>query len=40
MICYYIRIWAFVTGCGDCPDFVEGNLDKSFDEMFEYVKQH
>ena len=40
MICYYIRIWAFVTGCGDCPNFVKGDLDKSFDEMFEYVKQH
>ncbi len=40
VICYYIRIWAFVTDNADCPDFVENDLDKSFNSMFEYVKQH
>lgn len=40
IICYYIRIWAFATNCKDCPNFVEGDLDKSFNEMFEYVKLH
>lgn len=40
IICYYIRIWAFVTGSEDCPDFIEGDLEKSFDEMFDYAKQH
>ena len=40
IICYYIRIWAFATDSKDCPDFVEGNLDKSFNEMFEYAKHH
>lgn len=40
IICYYIRIWAFVTGCDDCPDFIEGDLDRSFIEMFKYVKQY
>lgn len=40
IICYYIRIWAFVTDCVDCPDFIEGDLEKSFNEMFEYAKQH
>lgn len=40
VICYYIRIWAFATANADCPDFVENDLDKSFNDMFEYVKQH
>ena len=40
IVCYYIRIWAFVTDCMDCPDFIEGDLEKSFNEMFEYAKQH
>lgn len=40
IVCYYIRIWAFVTDCVDCPDFIEGDLEKSFNELFEYAKQH
>lgn len=40
IVCYYIRIWVFVTDCVDCPDFIEGDLEKSFNEMFEYAKQH
>lgn len=40
VICYYIRIWAFATDNADCPDFIENDLDKSFNDMFEYVKQH
>ncbi|TGX79082.1 hypothetical protein E5360_12920 [Muribaculum intestinale] len=39
VICYYIRIWAFVTDNTDCPDFVENDLDQSFNAMFEYVKR-
>jgi hypothetical protein len=40
IICSYIRIWAFVTDCVDCPDFIEGDLEESFNKMFEYAKQH
>lgn len=40
VICYYIRIWAFVTDNAECPDFVENDLESSFNVMFEYVKQH
>lgn len=40
VICYYIRIWAFATDNAECPDFVEKDLEKSFNAMFEYAKQH
>lgn len=40
IICYYILIWAFAVNDNDCPTFVEGDLDESFNTMFEYVKQH